>query len=177
MPQVLAFLSGNILPFSPFCAFYSSAMNRPAASPEMPQNEDNAPHPSKRRNHGAGGDDWCATSSPAVTLDTLPAIVLSQISSFAEEASLSGSCRTTLDAIRELHYKIHIADSAKGFSEEDDPLGVMSRGHMGLNSSGGLATGRVVARITVAGCTDLKNTKVRSRKRFAGGYGFLLALM
>lgn len=118
------------------------------------------------------GVDSSATSSSlgntatnpaaAITLDTLPAVALSHIVTFAQEGHLSGACRSTLEAIRELHYKIDIRTMAVSFSVAEDPSGALSSGHMGLQPSGALATGRVVARITVTGCTDYKKTKVRT---------------
>ncbi|CAN0044462.1 unnamed protein product [Scytosiphon promiscuus] len=95
----------------------------------------------------------------AITLDALPALVLSLVANFSQEGHLSGACRSTLEAIRELHYKINIHDTAQSFSLAEDPTGALAKGHMGLQPSGTLATGRVVARITVTGCSDYKKTK------------------
>lgn len=94
-------------------------------------------------------------------MDTLPTIVLSSIASFARGGKLSGACRSTLEAIPELHYKISIMDRAESFSIGEDPDGALSSAHMGLQPSGALATGRMVTRVTVTGCTDNKDTKVR----------------
>eukprot|EP00903_Cladosiphon_okamuranus_P020850 g19149.t1 len=121
--------------------------------------------------HSGAGPTEASTSSPptpaasaAIAMDTLPTVVLSHIASFAR-GSLSGACRSTLEAIPELHYKISIKDLARSFSATEDPTGALSSRHMGLQPSGVLATGRVVTQATVTGCTDYKNTN--------GGYQVL----
>ena len=88
----------------------------------------------------------------------LPTVALSYIASFG--GNLSGACRSTLEAVPELHYKISIKDRAESFSIAEDPGGALSLAHMGLQPSGALATGRVVTQITVTGCTDYKDTIV-----------------
>ncbi|CAN0221950.1 unnamed protein product, partial [Ectocarpus sp. 8 AP-2014] len=90
------------------------------------------------------------SSSPAAAaeghhLDVLPGVVLREIVSFTTDSSLSGVCRTTLGAIRELHYKIDMAKvSSADYLKRSDQTD-----HMGLDASGALATGRVVVRITI----------------------------
>ncbi|CAB1110527.1 unnamed protein product [Ectocarpus sp. CCAP 1310/34] len=73
-------------------------------------------------------------------LDVLPGVVLREIVSFTTDSSLSGVCRTTLGAIRELHYKVNMTE---------DVVGAEIKHHMGLDASGALATGRDVVRITI----------------------------
>lgn len=87
------------------------------------------------------------TSTAALTalsgvgsVDSLPAVILVQIAAFSPASSFSGACRSTLSAIRELHYKMNMRRSA--------PIVGLDK-HMGLQPSGALATGRVVTRITV----------------------------
>ncbi len=100
--------------------------------------------------------------APAVDLSmvTMPTVVLSHIASFARGGHLSGACRSTLEAIPGLHYKISIKDRGGSFSAAEDPTGALSTEHMGLQPSGALATGRVVTHATVTGCTDYKTTNV-----------------
>ncbi|CAM9917402.1 unnamed protein product, partial [Ectocarpus sp. 12 AP-2014] len=90
------------------------------------------------------------SSSPAAAaerhyLHVLPGVVLREIVSFTTDSSLSGVCRTTLGAIRELHYKVDMAKVSSAYylkrSDHTD--------HMGLDASGALATGRAVVRITI----------------------------
>ncbi|CAM9109349.1 unnamed protein product [Ectocarpus sp. 13 AM-2016] len=97
-----------------------------------------------------------SSSSPAAAverrhLDVLPGVVLREIVSFTSDSSLSGVCRTTLGAIRELHYKIDMTDSRKVLDHcpGEDPAGAVLTNHMGLDASGALATGRAVVRITI----------------------------
>ncbi|CAM9917348.1 unnamed protein product [Ectocarpus sp. 12 AP-2014] len=97
-----------------------------------------------------------SSSSPAAAaerrhLDVLPGVVLREIVSFTTDSSLSGVCRTTLGAIRELHYKIDMTDSLEvlDYSPGEDPAGAVLTNHMGLDASGALATGRAVVRITI----------------------------
>ena len=100
-----------------------------------------------------------AASAPVEgTMVILPTVALSYIASFG--GNLSGACRSTLEAVPELHYKISIKDRAESFSIAEDPGGALSLAHMGLQPSGALATGRVVTQITVTGCTDYKDTTV-----------------
>jgi len=96
-----------------------------------------------------------------ITLARLPTVALTYIASFARGGKLSGACRSTLEAIPELHYRICIKDQAQRFSIATDPGGAMSSGHMGLQLTGALATGRGVTQVTVTGCTDYKDTQVR----------------
>ena len=72
--------------------------------------------------------------------DALAAVLLVQISSFSPGSNLSGVCRSTLLAIRKLHYKIDLKSCYSIENLEE---------HMGVQESGALATGRVVTRITV----------------------------
>lgn len=109
------------------------------------------------------------SSQAAITLAGLPIVALSYIASFARGSKLSGACRSTLEAIPELHYKICIKDQAESFSIAADPVAALSSGHMGLQPSGALATGRVVTQITVTGCTDNKDTQVRRARCFVVG--------
>ena len=86
-----------------------------------------------------------STTSPSPSpprtgcFDALAAVLLVQISSFSPESNLSGVCRSTLSAIRKLHYTVNVRSS----------FSIGHKGHMGLQESGALATGRVVTRITV----------------------------
>lgn len=73
------------------------------------------------------------------SFDALPAVVLVQIAAYSPASSLSGASRFTLSAIRELHYKMNMRTTWVPNLD----------GHMGLQASGTLATGRVVTRITV----------------------------
>lgn len=67
----------------------------------------------------------------------------------------------TLEAIRELHYKVDIRLHASSFTEFEDSFEDLSTGHMGLQLDGSLATGRVVTRITIEGCVDRQDQEVR----------------
>ncbi|CAM9207846.1 unnamed protein product, partial [Ectocarpus fasciculatus] len=94
-----------------------------------------------------------SSSSPAAAaerlhLGVLPGVVLREIVSFTTDSSLSGVCRTTLGAIRELHYKVDMLKTAY-HSPRADPSGAELPNHMGLEASGALATGRAVVRITI----------------------------
>ncbi|CAM9512174.1 unnamed protein product [Ectocarpus fasciculatus] len=95
-----------------------------------------------------------SSSSPAAAaaegrhLGVLPGVVLRHIVSFTTDISLSGVCRTTLEAIRELHYKVDMVETAY-YGPGADPAGAELRNHMGLGASGALATGRAVVRITI----------------------------
>lgn len=90
----------------------------------------------------------------AITLESLPSSILSHIGLFAAGGFLSGSCQATLAAIPALHYNIDIAKSASSFGKDKDPTGAKARGHMGLlPTRGALATGRVVTRVSVTGCS------------------------
>ncbi|CBJ33926.1 hypothetical protein Esi_0711_0001 [Ectocarpus siliculosus] len=91
-----------------------------------------------------------SSSSPAAAgercyLDVLPGVVLREIVSFTTDSSLSGVCRTTLGAIRELHYKIDMNKVSSAHYLKRSEL----TNHMGLDASGALATGRAVVRITI----------------------------
>ena len=78
--------------------------------------------------------------SEAGSFDALPAVILIQIAAFSPASSLSGASRSTLSVIRGLHYKMNMRRSGRIPNLD---------GHMGLQASGALATGRVVTRITV----------------------------
>lgn len=114
-------------------------------------------------NSPASSPTNAADSQVDVTLARLPMVALSYIASFARGGELSGACRSTLEAIPELHYRICIKDQAASFSIARDPGGALSSGHMGLQPSGALATGRMVTQITVTGCADYKETQVSLR--------------
>ncbi|CAM9630955.1 unnamed protein product [Ectocarpus fasciculatus] len=96
-----------------------------------------------------------SSSSPAAAaerlhLGVLPGVVLREIVSFTTDScSLSGVCRTTLGAIRELHYKVDMVDYPFDDSPFEHPSGAELPNHMGLEASGALATGRAVVRITI----------------------------
>ena len=100
-----------------------------------------------------------ATAPATVTMAMLPTVALSYIASFG--GNLSGACKSTLEAIPELHYKISFIERAESFSIAEDPAGVLSTEHMGLQPSGALATGRVVTQITVTGCTAYSDPQVK----------------
>jgi len=143
------------------------------SSPEMPPRPDNTPLPSTTRtsNSTSVGKDGCHAESqpieavastaqstsplPAGTgcFDALAAVLLVQISSFSPESNLSGVCRSALSAIRHLHYKVKV-----GIPTSDKYF----FGHMGIQESGALATGRVVTRITV--CVGNQSVRI-----FGGG--------
>eukprot|EP00752_Nemacystus_decipiens_P010778 g9587.t1 len=132
-------------------------MNSPASSAEaeMPRRPDNVALPDEKKlrldtsaDRNSGGiETGRATStaageahSEASSFDGLPAVVVIQIAAFSPASSLSGACRSTLSAIRRLHYKVNLRTS--------DLMSNLD-GHMGLKASGALATGRMVTRITV----------------------------
>ncbi|CAM9613864.1 unnamed protein product [Ectocarpus sp. 4 AP-2014] len=102
-----------------------------------------------------------SSSSPAPTaqgrrLGILPGVVLREIVSFTTDSSLSGVCRTALVAIRELHYKVDMANNAfRGAGA--DPAGADLANHVGLEASGALATGRAVVRITITTVIESAN--------------------
>ncbi|CAM9521291.1 unnamed protein product [Hapterophycus canaliculatus] len=79
----------------------------------------------------------------------LPTVVIGRVGSLLAESSLSVACRSTLEALPEVHYKINMSEDVKHFEGDPDPLGVAARDHFGLHASGRLATGRVVVRITI----------------------------
>ncbi|CAN0491408.1 unnamed protein product, partial [Ectocarpus sp. 12 AP-2014] len=89
-----------------------------------------------------------ATAAEGRHLGALPGAILKEIVSFTTESSLSGACRTTLGAIRELHYEINM-ERISFRSPGADPAGADLTNHMGLEVSGVLATGRTVVRITI----------------------------
>eukprot|EP00752_Nemacystus_decipiens_P010780 g9589.t1 len=114
-----------------------------SAAPEMLRRPDNMALPDKKKLHNGGEIETNTATSASASqahFDGLPAVVVIQIAAFSPASSLSGACRSTLSAIRGLHYKMNMRAS-----------GLMSNldGHMGLQASGALATGRVVTRITV----------------------------
>lgn len=114
-----------------------------SAVPEMPRCPANMPLPrtdKKLRLHTSAKDTTCGIErSTAAPFDALPAVVYIEIAAFSPASSLSGASRSTLSAIRELHYKINMITA---WVPDLD-------GHMGLQASGALATGRLVARITI----------------------------
>lgn len=121
-------------------------------------------------------EGWASSASPSqaeieITMDSLPTCILSHVGSFTAGISLGGLCKATLEAFPALQYNINIASSASSFGGEEDPAGTKSEQHMGLPPTpGALATGRVISRISVTGCTDRKDSKVSGRKEwgFAG---------
>ena len=129
------------------------------SSPEMQRRHENASLPStmgisawsdcreneNKKIEAAVPTAPSASPSPSGTgcLGALAAVLLVQISSFSPESNLSGICRSTLSAIRALHYKVNIRLSFSGGHEGQ------VEGHMGVQESGKLATGRVVTRMTV----------------------------
>lgn len=108
-------------------------------------------------------------TTATASMKTLPVVILRQIGAFAGECfPLVETCKANLEITKELHYAINIMENAARFSAVQDPWGVLSNRHMGggggvggeVKSAGALATGRTVTRITVTGCTDLKDTNV-----------------
>ncbi|CAB1102499.1 unnamed protein product [Ectocarpus sp. CCAP 1310/34] len=89
-------------------------------------------------------------------LGVLPDVVLREIVSFTTESSLSGVCRAALVAIRELHYKVDMANYAFRCPGAE-PAGADLANHMGLEASGALATGRAVVRITITTVVESAN--------------------
>ena len=118
--------------------------------------------PSSRTGCAAVSTAPSASPSPSGTgcFNALAAVLLVQISSFSPESNLSGVCRSTLSAIRNLHYTVNIPYS---FSDGDE-------GHMGVQESGALATGRVVTRITVLVGSQEVNMVDEDSIRMGGTY-------
>lgn len=126
-----------------------------SSTPAMMRRPDNIPLPDNKKLrldtsakvNSSGVEIGTATStsapqahSQASAFDSLPVVILPQIAAFTPASSLSGASRSTLSAIRALHYKMNMRRS--GLIPNLD-------GHMGLQASGALSTGRVVTRITV----------------------------
>ncbi|CAM9586266.1 unnamed protein product, partial [Ectocarpus sp. 13 AM-2016] len=72
-----------------------------------------------------------ATAAEGRHLGALPGAILMEIVSFTTESSLSGACRTTLGAIRELHYEINM-ERISFRSPDADPAGADLTNHMEL---------------------------------------------
>lgn len=106
--------------------------------------------------------DAITNGRSSAVLDKLPTVALIYIASFVQGGRLSGACRFTLQAVPEVHYKVDIRSNAWSFSSARDPYGELSSEHMRLQPSGALVSGRVVSRVTVTGCTDYKETRVRT---------------
>lgn len=111
-------------------------------------------------NRAASPPTPLAIIAPA-SLGTLPLPLVSEIGAFSAGGFLSGACRTTLEALRELHYKVDMEVHAHSFSEAEDILCHTSTEHMGLQADGALVTGRAVTRITIKGCGDRQDQEVR----------------
>lgn len=100
----------------------------------------------------------------AASFDVLPVQLLRKISSFASGSSFSEVCKATFKASPELHYKpSFVIPRGYWFTLEDKEEygGEWQDGHMGVQPSGELATGRVVTRITLKGwCSEVKMLRI-----------------